>query len=108
LESTVYNSNLESKSRFEESYSSTNLENEVTYDQKFPKTSSFSDDSYRHAHPGKPAGATKKRPAAKKPIKKQSLQALLKNKETLAQAFLLQEILGKPLARRAPGEGSRW
>lgn len=105
LEKPVYSSNLEKKTRFTENYSKKSLEKKTTYDQQFRPSTTFSDDNFRHAHPEQVVSLKKK--TAKKANKK-ALPDLLKDRTTLSQLFLFQEILGKPVSRRRHDERSRW
>lgn len=105
LEKPVYSSNLEKKTSFKESYSRKSLETKTTYDQQFRPSSIYSDDNFQHAHPD-PVRPVKRK--STKRATKKALPDLLKDRTTLSQLFLFQEILGKPVSRRRHDERSRW
>lgn len=104
LEKPVYARNLEKETRFKETYSKKSLEKNTTYDQQFKAASTFSDDNFRHAHPDRVISVKKPK---KRPTKK-ALPDLLKDRTTLSQLFLFQEILGKPVSRKRPDERRNW
>lgn len=98
LEGRIQERSLEAQTKYSEKvYTDTNLESAKTYTDAFPETS-FYDDTYSHAH----MDAT----SSKAPIKKRTktpaelLRDRLNDKDYLSEAFILQQIIGKPLSKK--------
>ena len=94
MESSIPSRELESKSTFAESYSNKMLEKETTYEDSF-RTSTYFDDSFKHAHPIQVEDKAKEQEPLKArqehPIRKR-----LMDKGGLAEAIVLQTILTRP------------
>ncbi len=98
METKIPERRLESKTKYSEKiYTQTGQEGKKTYDDSFPK-SAYYDDSYSHPHNEKaPQDNVERR---KKKMPGDILSARLRDKNYLSEAFIIQEILNKPLSKR--------
>ncbi len=99
LEKRIPDRSLESKTRYSEKILTRGtLEASETYTDSFP-TSDFYDDKYSHPHMESSSRAmqvTKKN----KPNAAAILRKRLSDKDYLSEAFIIQQILGKPLSKK--------
>lgn len=99
LEGQIPERRLESKTTYSEKvYEGNTLEASQTYTDSFPD-SEFYDDKYSHAHmdsSSTPVSKAKKKQRSASEI----LRARFKDKDYLSEAFIVQDILGKPASKR--------
>ena len=96
MESTIQERNLEAQTKFNPTFSQKVLEKKTTYEDSFP-TTTFSDDHFSHAHPD--TSINNASPVLSKGDPKlAALQASLLDQQSIRDAFVLSEILGKPKA----------
>ena len=98
LEKRIPDRSLESKTQYSEKILTRGtLEATKTYEDSFP-ASDFYDDKYSHAHmeSTKPLQVVKR----DKPDAAEILRNRLKDKDYLSEAFIIQQILGKPLSKK--------
>lgn len=99
LESDIKEHRLESKTRYSERILETApLESQTTYEDSFPE-SKFFDDTYRHAHMEASDRTTLLAPK-KQEDPASLIRSKLKDKNYLAEAFVIQQILGDPVSKK--------
>ncbi len=98
LEKQIPERTLESRTIYSEKvYENKTLETSKTYEDSFPK-SEFYDDKYTHAHMDSPIASTSKK--KKKQSASEILRTRFKDKDYLSEAFIVQDILGRPVSKR--------
>ena len=95
MESSIPSRELESKTTYTEVYSHKSLESETTYEDSF-RTSSYFDDSFRHAHPDTTSKEVTVSNYEKPADKGHPILKRLREKNGLAEAIILQTILTRP------------
>lgn len=99
LEKQIPDRTLESRTTFSEKvYENKTLEVSETYEDSFPE-SEFFDDKYSHAHMDS-SSITASRPKKKQKSASEILRARFQDKNYLSEAFIVQDILGKPVSKR--------
>ena len=92
MESSIPSRELESKTTYSETYIDKSLEKKTTYEDTF-RTSKYFDDSFSHAHPDDALPENQLDQSDLPTSSPHPLRERLKNRDSLAEAIVLQTIL---------------
>ena len=100
MERPISENRYESDTAFTESYSNKTLESSATYEDAFPE-STYYDTNFSHAHPDEEEQSMMvESPRVTSSPHSISIKARLKDKQEIAEAIILQEILNEPAFKR--------